>query len=360
MEEQKKQKKFLKPRKPKQPKKQKIKKERQPWSKKKKITVGVIIGIVAVVAVIVVMSMIQSANSTVAVNSTALAQGELQRTVSTTGTVESTNTEYVADSTGLPVWTIDVAVGNWVEKGSRLCQLYNEHGTTDSEKWVSVYATATGTVTAINAKVGVAANGNLFTIENTNSLRVAAKIKQSDLGSVRSGMPVIIKTDATGDKEYTGTLQSIAPAATSADSTSGSSSTGGITSSTSSSSNPEFKGIVSIDSDITDLCIGMKTQLNIVVEDKQDVFNVDYSAVTTDDNGNNCVYTAVDANNGVYTVKKIMVTTGTESDFAVEITGDGLVKGMPIIADPSKVKDGDKVTLTTTTSRLEGEDRSNA
>lgn len=28
--------------------------------------------------------------------------------------------------TGIPVWDIDVSVGEWVEKGDRLCRLYDE------------------------------------------------------------------------------------------------------------------------------------------------------------------------------------------------------------------------------------------
>lgn len=334
------------------------KKEKKKWSKKKKIITGVIV-VAALLIITIGVNIAKGMNSTTAVNATTLKKGDIQRTVSTTGTTESTEVTVVSDNTGLPVWSIDVSVGSVVNKGDRLCQLYNEQATEEKDKWVSVYATASGTITAINAKSGMAASGSLFTIENTNSLRISAKIKQSDLGSVRSGMAVIIKTDATGDKEYSGTLQAIAPSATGSTDSTGTATASG----TSSSSNPEFKGIVSIDSDTSDLRIGMKTNLEIIVEEKQGVYSVDYSAITTDDSGANVVYVAADETNGVYTVKAVPVTTGIESDFAVEITGSGLSDGLPVITDISKVKPGAKVTLnqnttSNTTSQAGAEDAS--
>ena len=118
---------------------------------------------------------------------------------------DSTYVEQVSNMTGIPVWDIDVSVGEWVEKGDRLCRLYDEK----SDTWERVEATTSGTVTAISAQNGAPANGVLFTIEDTNSLRVVTNIKEADVGTVQPGMKVTIKTDATGDKEYTGTVQSL-------------------------------------------------------------------------------------------------------------------------------------------------------
>lgn len=240
--------------------------------------------------------------------------------------------------TGIPVWDIDVSVGEWVEKGDRLCRLYDEK----SDTWERVEATTSGTVTAINAQNGAPANGVLFTIEDTNSLRVVTNIKEADVGTVQPGMKVTIKTDATGGKEYTGTVQSIAPTAVKQSSASG---TGATAAASSGNQNPEFEARVSIDSDISGLLIGMKARLNIIVEERNGVYSVPFDVLTTGANNESCVLVAADPKDGVYTVKEVPVTTGTETDFAIEISGDQLTDGMQIITDIDKVKVGDSVTL---------------
>jgi len=63
---------------------------------------------------------------------------------------------------------------NGLKKGDRLCRLYDEK----SDTWERVEATTSGTVTAISAQNGAPANGVLFTIEDTNSLRVVTNIRR--------------------------------------------------------------------------------------------------------------------------------------------------------------------------------------
>lgn len=307
-------------------------------NKKKSIIITLVILTVVVVALGVWACTRTSQPQAAAVKTTTLEKTNLQRTVSTNGTVESTYVEQVSNMTGIPVWDIDVSVGEWVEKGDRLCRLYDEK----SDTWERVEATTSGTVTAINAQNGAPANGVLFTIEDTNSLRVVTNIKEADVGTVQPGMKVSIKTDATGDKEYTGTVQSIAPTAVKQSSASG---TGATAAASTGSQNPEFEARVSIDSDISGLLIGMKARLNIIVEERNGVYSVPFDVLTTNANNESCVLVAADPKDGVYTVKEVPVTTGTETDFAIEISGDQLTDGMQIITDIDKVKAGDSVTL---------------
>lgn len=307
-------------------------------NKKKSIIITLVILAVVVVALGVWACTRTSQPQAAAVKTTALEKTNLQRTVSTNGTVESTYVEQVSNMTGIPVWDIDVSVGEWVEKGDRLCRLYDEK----SDTWERVEATTSGTVTAISAQNGAPANGVLFTIEDTNSLRVVTNIKEADVGTVQPGMKVTIKTDATGDKEYTGTVQSIAPTAVKQSSASG---TGAAAAASSGNQNPEFETRVSIDSDISGLLIGMKARLNIIVEERNGVYSVPFDVLTTGANNESCVLVAADPKDGVYTVKEVPVTTGTETDFAIEISGDQLTDGMQIITDIDKVKAGDSVTL---------------
>ena len=326
--------------------------------KKKEKIILIAVIVLAIIAIIAAAFMSGGKETDVSsIETTPLTKGNIQSTISATGTIESTNSEQVSNTSGLPIDSIEVAVGNWVEQGDVLCTLYNENAgqiagmdgmtgaasSASNEEWIDVTAPISGTVTAINAQNGGLANGALFTIENTNSLRIRATLKESDLASVKTSMPVTFKTDATGDTEYQGTVQSIAP--TAVQSAALSATGGGSAMTGTSSSNPQFEALISIDSAITNLLIGMKADLTIIVENKQDVYSVDYNAITSDANGNPCILAATDEREGVYTVTEIPVTTGTESDFAVEISGEGLSDGLQVITDVDSVTAGQKVTL---------------
>ncbi|MDO4289061.1 MAG: HlyD family efflux transporter periplasmic adaptor subunit [Eubacterium sp.] len=304
--------------------------------KKKRIVVAVIVVAAIVAAVGIWASTRSAAPAATAVDTGALAKTNIQRTIDTSGTIESTSVEQVSNMTNIPVWDVDVELGNYVSRGDRLCRLYAE----ETDTWESVYATVDGTITEINAVNGAPANGVLFTIENTNSLKVVTRFKESDIGTVTTGMPVTITTDATGDREYQGTLLSIAPTAVK------SSSTTAAQTAQSTTSSPEFEAVVSIDSPIDGLRIGMNADLKTVVEERADIYSVAYDALTKNAAGENCILVAADEKDGVYTVKEIKVDTGIESDFAVEIASPELTDGLPVITNVSAVKAGDQVTLT--------------
>ena len=70
-----------------------------------------------------------------------------------------------------------------------------------------------GTVTLVNAKAGESATGLLFIVEDTDNLIVKTAIGEYDISLIKLGLPVSIKTDSTGDKEFTGTITKIAPTA---------------------------------------------------------------------------------------------------------------------------------------------------
>ncbi|MEF9917971.1 MAG: HlyD family efflux transporter periplasmic adaptor subunit [Eubacterium sp.] len=280
--------------------------------KKKKIIIGLIILALILIGFGTWTCMRNSKPVTQTVKTEALTKTNVKKTVSTSGLIESTSVEQVSNSTNIPVWDVDVEVGNWVSKGDRLCRLYSEEG----NKWESVYAPVAGTITAINAVNGAPAAGVLFTIENTNSLKVMAKIKEADVGVVKTSMPVIIKTDATGDKEYTE---------------------------------------ISLDSDVGGLLIGMKARVSIITEEKTNVYTVPYDVLVTGNNGEKSILAATDEKDGDYKVTSIPVTTGIETDFAIEIAGNQLTDNLPIITDVGKVKAGDLVRLQSAGENTNGE-----
>lgn len=185
-----------------------------------------------------------------------------------------------------------------------------------------------GTVTAIYAKEGTPPNGVMFVVENTKALKIKAYVKEYDINSIAENMKVLIESDATGDDEYEGYISRISPAAQK-----------------DSSNATQFEIEVTVKTPQTKLLIGMNTRLEIIAQEKENVIGVRYDAIGTGDDGSSFVYTAQKNEKGTYTVKKVPVTTGMETDFEVEISGDGISDGNIVITDINKVRDGMTVSL---------------
>ena len=192
----------------------------------------------------------------------------------------------------------------------------------------TIVAPADGTVTVKNATVGAVPNGVLFVVENTGKLVVDAEIKEIDTASVKPGDPVTVRTDATGDVKLKGTVETVAPAATA--STEG---TGNVT----------YTAKISIDGSNPSIRIGMKARMDIVAQEKKGVFVVPYDALIEKDGGN--VVLVAEKSGAVYKAREIPVTTGLETDVAVEISGSGLSDGLLVIGDPDGISAGDTVQL---------------
>lgn len=204
-----------------------------------------------------------------------------------------------------------------------------------------ITAPVSGVVTAVYAKVGEPGNGLLFVVEDTESLKITTRIKEYDIANVQVGMPVTIKSDATGDKEISGTITYIAPAAVKSDT--------GSTQTSSNNSNVEFEAEVQVNDKDSGLRIGMNTRLTVLLEEKQDVFGVAYDSVVKKQDGTDVLY-AVEPKStegkdaSTYIVTEVPVTTGLETDFYIEVSGSNIQNGMSIVSDPQSVTPGMEVT----------------
>ena len=196
-----------------------------------------------------------------------------------------------------------------------------------------VTAPVSGTVTAVYAKRGAPASGLLYVIEDTERLQVATSVKEYDITQVKTGMKAVVTSDATGDEEFSGTLVQIAPTAQKA-----------ADGSTLSGTNVEFDATVAVDRENTPLRVGMNARVELVLEEKENVFAVPYDAIVEAE-GRPVVYVAQPAEKGGYTARAVAVTTGMETDFYIEIQGEGLAEGTLLISNPDGLADGDKVEL---------------
>ena len=196
-----------------------------------------------------------------------------------------------------------------------------------------ITAPAAGTVTAVYATVGGPSTGLLFVIEDVEDLVVKTTIRSYDVGQVQEGMDVTIKSDATGDASFAGTVSFIAPA--SQKTATGETNT----------ANEVFDAEVKVLSQDTGLRIGMSVRLNYVLEAETGVLAVPYDAVYTNASGQCCVMAARDQGNGKYLLEEIPVTTGVESDVEVAISGPGIQAGLQVLNDPAGRQAGEVVTL---------------
>lgn len=306
---------------------------------KKKRRVWIVVAAIVVVAVVVVIVVgalgagraqaIQAAPDTVT-----LARNGLEQVVATTGAVQSTSKREVSSSLSDEISEIYVEVGSVVAEGDALCRL-----DTDVEEDQLITAPIAGTVTAMTAELNQSAGGSggsmtamgteaaattggsLFTIQDTGSLEVTATVPEYDMVSLSTGMPVTITSDALEDESWEGALESISPVAV--------------------DENGNFTVVASVTSAPGRLAVGMSAKMNIIVEEKQDIYAVPYDAVVENEAGEMVVYeylapASESAAQDAQTVQRreIVVETGMEADYYIEIIADELEDGLLILTDP--------------------------
>lgn len=198
----------------------------------------------------------------------------------------------------------------------------------------TVKAPISGMVTEVYAEEGSPGSGLLFIVEDTDSLVVKTRLKEYDINTVKEGMPATVKSDATGEEEYPAQVERISPAAAKA-------ADGSVQ-----TNNVEFETDLRLTGKEPGLRIGMNVRLNIITEEKPDVWAVPFDAVVTDEEGREIVYVAKADEKGQLTAQAVPVTTGLETDFYIEISSDSLAEGDLIITDSDiPVTDGMPVQL---------------
>lgn len=199
----------------------------------------------------------------------------------------------------------------------------------------TIKAPITGTVTAVYAKVGAPGSGLLFVVENTDDLVIKTELKEYDVASVQEGMPVQIKSDATGDQVFPGSVSHIAPTAQKA-----------ADGSTQSSGSVEFDTEVRLEQLDSGLRVGMNVRMTVVTAERKGVWAVPYDALVTDAQGQSVVYVArPEGEEGGMVAVAVPVTTGLETDFYVEISSDQLQEGDQILTEPGLTAPGAPVVL---------------
>lgn len=182
----------------------------------------------------------------------------------------------------------------------------------------NVTAKIDGVVTAVNVTAGnIYTGGDMVVVENDSSFLVKATVDEYDIGSLYTGMPVVIKTNATGEEELAGTITYISPKPEAK-----------TTTTTTASSDVNYKVEVSVDSPNDKLRLGMTAKLSIILETKEDVLAVPYDAVTQTSDGQGTIEVVTE---GSKEPKQISVTLGLDTDYYIEISSDEITEGMRVV-----------------------------
>lgn len=213
-----------------------------------------------------------------------------------------------------------------------------------------VVATVDGTVTNVNAVVGIQASGALFVIQDLNNLIVNGTVDETDVNNIKVGQKAEVTTDASGSEVIEAQVASVEPVSStaSANTSSTSTSNGKTSTSTSSASNSTSSDVlfnvkIQLTGHNDKVKVGMNSVVKIITNEKDDIYSVPYAAVLTK-NGKSNVYAAVKENDK-YVVKEISVTKGLESDTNVAVDGADLTDGMIILNEPSKYTVGSTVEI---------------
>lgn len=191
----------------------------------------------------------------------------------------------------------------------------------------TVKAPASGIITSLNIAQGsIPTTDALMTIEDAERLKISVKINETDILKIQPGMKAIIKTNATGDAEFSGQVSRVVNIF------SGNAESGG-----------GYSAEISIDGSGTELLIGMNAKVKIVLAERTDVLAVPYESITENEQGDTIVYVVQTDEAGNRTAHGVPVTVGMESSYYVEITGGELEEGDTIVMTAAGVSEGDVI-----------------
>ncbi|MDE7364224.1 MAG: efflux RND transporter periplasmic adaptor subunit [Ruminococcus sp.] len=202
----------------------------------------------------------------------------------------------------------------------------------DSIAECTVKAPKSGVITSLSIAEGsIPTTDALMTIEDIDSLKIKVQISEADILNIKKGMSAIVKTSATGDKEFSATVSRVVNiySSSSPDMSMAGASAG------------SYSAEITIDDNSSELLIGMNAKVKIILDEKKNVLAVPYDAVVMDDNGNSHVLLAVKESDGVTKAKSVSVEKGMEGTYYTEIISAEIKEGDNVIMNPDNYNDGD-------------------
>lgn len=207
----------------------------------------------------------------------------------------------------------------------------------------SATASMDGTVTALGVEAGDSYHGgDLVEISDCTNFQVTTTVDEYNISDVSKGQKVVILTDATGETELEGKITYVAPTTGSTLDSSGTSDSaggsgnGGSSMGGAASSSSGYEVRIRVKTTNEKLRVGMTAKCSIILEEASDVYAVPYDAIHTNTNEESVLY--VQDSSG--TRSEVAVTKGMESDYYVEVSGEGLSEGLQILIPTDEASSG--------------------
>lgn len=194
----------------------------------------------------------------------------------------------------------------------------------------TVRAPKSGIVTSLNIAEGsIPTTDALMTIEDKDTLKITVSIAESDILKIKEGLPAVVKTTATGDKEFSATVSRVVNIYK------------GQTNSLTGESSGGYSAEISIDDQEHELLIGMNAKVRIILDEKKDCLSVPYESIVEDEDGTYHVILAVKQDDGTSRAKLAKVEKGMEGSYYIEITSSEVKEGDQVVMNGGDYQDGD-------------------
>ena len=184
-----------------------------------------------------------------------------------------------------------------------------------------------------NAEVGNTSSGVMFTIENTQELKIFVKVNEYDINSIKIGQEAVIKTEMTDETEFKGTVLRVAQTAIKTED--GKTETEG---------KAQFGVEIQILSPTAKVRIGGNARASIILGGKKNVLAVTQDSLSMDEEGNDIIFTA-EKKGDKYYAKAVKVKVGVMNDVYTQVSGKDLKEGMNILNNAAEITDGQELVL---------------
>lgn len=278
-------------------------------AKKRIITAIVILVIVAGVGTVFGVTQTSTADSKT-VSTITLKQKQLEKSISVTGRISPIESRDITTDAMGKIKEVKVEEHDKVEEGDVLCKTEDK----------TIKSPIDGTVTKVSAKKGEypVAGENLFEIKDLSQLQVVANVTEYDVLDIKKNMKATITTDAKEGKEWSGKITDI--------------------SETTTDDNGNFTVKIKIDKPGKYLKSGMTAKVKLIVKSESNAYAVPYDSITKTSESSGYVY----VDNGEDAEKryeKIQIKTGLETDYYIQISGEGLKDGLKVVSGTDSIKE---------------------
>lgn len=246
-------------------------------------------------------------NTTTTITEVTVGTQTIQKTLTSSGQINSAETEKLSLSTSKYFETMCVEEDDTVKAGENILKYTNgTYLTADRDCVISSYS--------VPETEDICTSSNYIEVQYLDTLNLSLSINEAEIQEVEEGQEVEITLTADESKSYTGRIIKIDSIGTYA------------------SSGSTFNSIVEFEND-GNIKLGMTASCTIILEEKEDVIAVPVAAVQETDESRYVVCVKEDG-----TTENVEVETGISNDNYVEITS-GLTGGETV-----------QVVQTTTTS----------